>query len=192
MRYDEVELVETVLHELSHNHLFVPGRVQFNESFATWVGRNASIQFFCRRPGGGTDTVWCNRATDRWTDEMSFSVFIDGLVEELQAVYGDSARSYDHKLAARDSVFEAAKERFRTDIRPGFRSLTFGSFLTTPLNNATLLSRMRYYHRLPDFHALLEEHGGSLQDAIETLRLGAEAGGDPFDLLPSDTFRGAL
>ncbi|MDH3224622.1 MAG: aminopeptidase [Gemmatimonadota bacterium] len=192
MRYDEVELVETVLHELSHNHLFVPGRVQFNESFATWVGRNASMAFFCGRPGGGTDTVWCKRATDRWADEMRFSVFIDGLVEELQAVYGDSTRSYDDKLAARDSVFGAARNRFRTEVQPGFRSLTFGSFLTTPLNNATLLSRMRYYHRLPDFQALLEDHGGSLQDAIETLRLGAEGGGDPFDLLPTDPSPGAL
>ncbi|NNF26002.1 MAG: hypothetical protein HKO53_18205 [Gemmatimonadetes bacterium] len=184
MRYDEVELVETVLHELSHNHLFVPGRVRFNESFASWVGRNASIRFFCEREGGGPDTVWCGRAKDRWDDEMRFSVFIDALVEELQTVYADSTLSYDDKLVTRERVFEDAKVRFEGDVQPGFKSLTFAGFVRTPLNNATLLSRMRYYHRLPDFNALLERHGGSLQAAIEVLRRGAESGGDPFDLLP--------
>ena len=159
MRYDEVELVETVLHELSHNHLFVPGRVRFNESFASWVGRNASIQFFCERQGGGPDTVWCTRAQDRWDDEMRFSVFIDGLVEGLQEIYGDSTRTYEDKLKARDEIFEEAKARFQRDVQPGFKSLTFASFISTPLNNATLLSRMRYYHRLPDFDRHLERHG---------------------------------
>jgi len=192
MRYDEVELVETVLHELSHNHLFVPGQVGFNESFATWVGRNASLRFFCNREGGGSDTVWCNRARDRWADEMRFSIFVDGLVDELQAVYGDAARSYDNKLAARDSVFAAARTRFEQQVQPALRSLTFGSFLTTPLNNATLLSRMRYYHRLPDFDALLAEHGGSLEAAIRALVEGTQDGGDPFDLLPGGDLSGAL
>ena len=184
MRYDEVELVETVLHELSHNHLFVPGHVRFNESFATWVGRNASIRFFCDRQGGGPDTVWCNRSKDRWSDEMRFSVFIDGLVAELQAVYGDSALSYDEKITGRDRIFADALVRFERDVQPEFRSLTFAGFSRTPLNNATLLSRMRYYHRLPDFHALLERQGGSLEQAIEVLRRGAESADDPFELLP--------
>ena len=42
LRADEVDVVETVLHELSHNHLFVSGQVRFNESFANFVGRVAA------------------------------------------------------------------------------------------------------------------------------------------------------
>ena len=149
VRYDEVELVTTILHELSHNHLFVPGQVRFNESFATWVGSTGAIEFFCTRPGGGPDTVWCNRARDRWRDTMRFSVFIDGLVEDLEAVYGDSLATGGDKIAARETVFERHLERFRDEVQPGFLSFTFAGFASLPLNNATLLSRMRYYHRLP-------------------------------------------
>ena len=43
---------------------------------------------------------------------------------------------------------------------------------------------MRYYHRLPDFQSLLEEHDGSLPDAVETLRTGVKTAEDPFSLLP--------
>ena len=39
-----------------------------------------------------------------------------------------------------------------TPRRAGFRQ--------TPLNNATLRSRIRYYHRLPDFATFLEARGG--------------------------------
>jgi len=185
VRYDEVELVATILHELSHNHLFVPGQVRFNESFATWVGRTGAVEFFCTRPGGGTDTVWCNRARDRWHDVKVFSRFMDGLVEDLEAVYGDSATTREDKIARRRTVFDRHQRRFREEVRPRLLAFTFSSFESLPLNNATLLSRMRYYHRLPDFDAHLAATGGSLAAAIEVIRTGIETGDDPFGLLPS-------
>ena len=185
LRYDEVELVTTIIHELSHNHLFVPGHVRFNESYATWVGRTGSIEFFCSRPGGGPDTVWCNRARDRWRDTMRFSVFLDGLVGDLDALYADTLATSDDKIAQREAVFERHLDRFRDEVQPGFASLSFAGFSSLPLNNATLLSRMRYYHRLPDFQSLLEAHGGSLADAVEVLRTGVKTAEDPFSLLPA-------
>ncbi len=185
VRYDEVELIATIIHELSHNHLFVPGRVRFNESFATWVGRTGAIEFFCTRPGGGPDTVWCNRARDRWHDVLLFSGFIDGLVEELEVVYGDSAATSEDRIARRQVVFERHQRLLREEIRPRLRSLTFAGFDARPLNNAILLSRMRYYHRLPDFDAHLERSGGALHAAIEALRTGTGTVEDPFDLLPA-------
>jgi len=188
VRYDEVELVATILHELSHNHLFVPGHVRFNESFATWVGRTGAAQFFCTRPGGGPDTVWCNRARDRWRDVQRFSVFIDGVVEELEGVYGDTATTVAEKLGRREAVFARHMRRFREEVGPHLRALTFSGFDTTPLNNATLLSRMRYYHRLPAFEAHMGRSGGSLREAIKDLRSRISTVADPFELLPSRSF----
>ena len=184
LRYDEVELVATIIHELSHNHLFVPGQVRFNESFATWVGRTGAIEFFCTRPGGGGDTVWCNRARDRWHDVRLFSTFVDGLVTELESVYGDSVTTREDKIARRQAIFDRHRERFRAEVRPRLLALTFASFESLPLNNATLLSRMRYYHRLPDFGAHLERSAGSLKQAIRELQAGVDTAADPFELLP--------
>lgn len=183
VRHDEVELVSTILHELSHNHLYLPGRTRFNESFATWVGRTGAIEFFCSRDGGGDDTVWCGRARDRWQDAMRFSVFLDELVAELERVYGDSAASRSGKLARRDAVLARRKAQFRDDVQPQLRSLTFAGFLALPLNNATLLSRMRYYHRLPDFQAFLERRGSSVAAAVAAVAEEAKAAADPFDVL---------
>ncbi len=183
LRYDEVELVTTIVHELSHNHLYLPGKSRFNESFATWVGRVGAIEFFCTRDGGGPDTVWCGRARDRWQDAMLFSAFVDELVIDLRRVYRDSASSAQDKLARRDAVFERHRDRFRADVQPRLRSLSFGGFLALPLNNATLLSRMRYYHRLPDFQQFLDRRGGSLAVAVAAIAGDAAEADDPFALL---------
>ena len=184
LRYDNVGLVETILHEISHQHLFVPGNGRFNESFATWVGNAAAIRFFCEREGGGPDSVWCNRARERWKDAMRFSVFLDGMVDDLTALYADGTLDTPAILRGREEVFARSLEEFRTTVQPGFLASTYGTFLTTPLNNATLLSRMLYYHRLPDFQALQEAHGGDLRSAVESLRAAADGGRNPFDALP--------
>ena len=183
LRLDEVDLVETVLHELSHNHLFVKGQVRFNESFATFVGRAGAIEFFCNRQGGGGDTVKCLRAQARWRDHQRFEGFIEGLIEELQVVYQDTTLAYDTKLAERERIFGASIETFENEVQPTFEASTYQSFLAIPLNNATLLTRIRYHHRLRDFQALMEREG-NLRRAVQYLKDGVDGVDDPFDLLP--------
>jgi predicted aminopeptidase len=183
LRYDHVQLVTSVLHELSHNHLFVSGRVQFNESFATFVGQVGAVEFFCRRDGGGPDTAWCRRAQASWRDAQRFGRFMDALVNELQTIYADPDLTLGEKLARRDEVFEDFRNRFVRDVQPTFEAATYGGFLATPLNNATLLSRMLYYHRLADFDRTYVEHGEDLRATVDYLARGVDGVDDPFDLL---------
>jgi predicted aminopeptidase len=184
LRTDDVEVVQTVLHELAHQYLFVPGQVGFNEAFANFVGRVAAIQFFCTREGGGPDTVKCLRAQERWRDFQRFSVFMDAFTAEIEGLYSDPALSFEDKVVRREPIFANALARFENEVMPTFESITFSSFLSTPLNNATLMGRIRYYNRLPDFQALLEEHEGDLTSAMEELRDGLPGVEDPWDLLP--------
>ncbi|MEZ4416232.1 MAG: aminopeptidase [Gemmatimonadota bacterium] len=184
-RADEVSLVETVLHELSHNHLFVPGQVTFNESFAQFVGNVGAMRFFCTRPGGGADTVWCRRAQARWRDEIRFSQFIDGLVAELETLYGRTDLSEAEKLSGREAVFQRHRERFASEVQPTFEAGRYQSFLDQPLNNATLLGRMRYYHRLGDFDQLWRGMDQDLPGVLRALRAQAATVADPWELLPT-------
>lgn len=185
LRTDEVEVVSTVLHELAHQHLFVPGHVGFNESFATFVGRVGAVRFFCTREGSGPDSVKCQRAVARWRDFQRFSVYLDGFVEDLERIYDDASLSFDDKVAGRETVFAAALARFDREVLPELESFTFGGFRNAPLNNATLLSRIRYYNRLPAFDAFLATHGGDLVAALDDLKARADTVEDPFDLLPA-------
>ena len=185
LRTDDIEVVTTVIHELAHQYLFVPGQVAFNESFATFVGSAGAIRFFCTREGGGPDTVKCARAQARWRDRQRFSAYLDELVAELEVVYGDDALSSEEKVERREQVFADALDRFDENLTPTFESLTFVGFRRDPLNNATLLSRIRYYNRLGDFDRLLGEHGGDLIAVLGYFRERAPDTDDAFTLLPN-------
>ncbi|MGD2122214.1 MAG: aminopeptidase [Gemmatimonadota bacterium] len=192
LRYDEVDLVETILHELSHNHLFVPGQVRFNESFATFVGRVGAIRFFCGPEGTPQNRPECQKAQERWEDYQAFSRFLDEFIVELRAVYSDPGLSTEEKVAGRKALFQDFQERYRPPRQaPEDQALgeeaspLIRGFLGRPLNNAILLARMRYFHRLPDFQLLLDRHDGDLAAAVDTLVRGAKDVEDPFDLLPS-------
>ena len=72
----------------------------------------------------------------------------------------------------------------KTEIRPTLEAYTAWGFVEEPLNNSTLLGQMLYYHRLPDFEALLERNGGELRGALDAIANGVPGLSDPFELLP--------
>lgn len=191
LRQDEIGVVQTLLHEVSHAHLWVAGSVSFNESFATFVGDAGAAAFFCA-DSGELETVRCTRARQRWSDAMKFSVFLDGLVAELERVYDDAALTREERLSARERIFAEALARFTAEVQPTFEASTYAGFIDTPLNNATLLARMRYYHRLPDFQALLDDHDGDLGAAVAWIASRTPELGDPFDVLPRSSPAAAI
>jgi predicted aminopeptidase len=187
LRLDEVGLVETVLHELAHNHLFIPGQGRFNESYATFVGNVAAVEFFCGREGGGPDTVKCGRARDRWEDAQHVSRFLDGLEAGVREIYRRTDLSTEEILAARERIYLEAQADFRDRVQPGLRAGGYDTFAREPLNNATLLARSLYYHRLPEFDALWKAWPGDFAGLMDWLREHAPGQGDPFDLLDGVT-----
>jgi predicted aminopeptidase len=184
LRYDDVELVETVLHELSHNHLWVPSRVNFNESYATFVGRVGAIRFFCGPGERPSVPEKCEMARTRWDQYRAFSTFLDRFVEELTAIYDRTDLTTAEKVAERETLRESTAAEYTQRTSEAENLGMILRFLDAPLNNAILMSRIRYYHRLEGFQALLDQHQGDLSAAIETLRAGASQTEDPFTLLP--------
>lgn len=187
LRYDAVGLVETVIHELTHNTLYLAGHTTFNESYAGFVGAQGAIAFFCGEPDH-RDPRSCELARDRWADDVRFSTFVDALAAELEALYAREELPRQEKLRRRDEVFAAARRRFQDEVQPSLAASRFDGFLQTPLNNATLLARIRYYHRLTDFDATLSEGKGDLRGIVERIARAARAlakkDGDPFHALP--------
>ncbi|TVP73947.1 MAG: hypothetical protein EA352_11390 [Gemmatimonadales bacterium] len=194
LRQDETGVVETVLHELAHNHLFIPGQGRFNESYATFAGHAAAITFFCTRPGGGPDTRWCLRARDRWADQRTVARFLVELEEELREGYtdlrearrehGDEARAAADLDAFRSRTFGGARERFASEVQPTLRAGGWATLGSEELDNARILSLTLYMHRLDDFHRLwMEEFGGDLARALAALREEAPRHENPLDAI---------
>jgi predicted aminopeptidase len=176
LRYDSVSLAGTVIHELVHNTIYLSGQAAFNESFAEFVGGRGAVDFFCGRYGERSQL--CARARAAWGDELRFGAFLDSLVGELETIYGDSARTRERKLELREEAFRRARARFAREVEPRLEVLSYRSFMEQPLNNATLMSRRLYYHRLDLFERVHRVLGGSLAHTVGCIAEAAEADSD--------------
>jgi predicted aminopeptidase len=179
LRYDDVSLVNTVIHELLHNTVFIPGRVSFNESFASFVGERGAIEFFCNRDG--EESSHCRSARDSWSDSMLYGAFLSSLVAELQAVYGDDDIDFDTKMVLREQIFARSRTRFTDEIEPALRTGAYRAFLRRPLNNATLIGTRLYYDRLAVFEAVYQHMDGDFNSALHAIIAAARSNpGEPY------------
>jgi predicted aminopeptidase len=182
LRYDDVGLVSTVIHELTHNTLFIPGRVSFNESFATFVGDRGAISFFCSRDGPAGKP--CLQATDEWHDNILFGQYLADVIAELEGVYDQEELSAGERVAARDAVFGRAADRYASDYAPRFRTARYRGLGRARLDNARILAWRLYYDRLHLFDAVFHRAGGDLPAAVRQIAAAARANPhDPFAAL---------
>lgn len=173
LRYDSVSLGNTVIHEVTHNTVYVPGQAMWNESFATFVGGRGAIDFFCGRYG--PESPYCRDATQEWQDQLVFGAFLSEIVQQLEAVYARRDLTAAEKVERREAVFQRARDDFRQRVRPRLKVATFETFDRSPLNNATLISRRLYYGRLELFEAVYQSRGRDLPRTIAEVVAAAKA-----------------
>ncbi len=166
VKADSVTLVNTIIHELLHNTFFAKGRVSFNESFATFVGGRGAEAFFRARG----DSLLLKRAEEDWQDDLLLGAFWQRVASEIDSVFAalpDSATTA--RIAARDVVYAAARQRLVDSIGPQLHGYPPGWTSRVALNNAVLLSRRVYAEDLAGFDAVFEENGRDLKRAIEVI-----------------------
>jgi len=95
----------------------------------------------------------------------------------------DGTTGLDNLLLARERIYREAHQEFTEVIQPSLRRGGYEYLGREPLNNATLLSRSLYFHRLPDFDALLHSSGGDFRALMLWIRDEAPRRADPFAIL---------
>jgi predicted aminopeptidase len=182
LRYGEVSLASTVIHELLHNTIYVPSQISFNESFANFVGDRGAVVFFCNR--NGEDSTQCAQARNAWSDNLVFGEFLSRLIDDLETLYARPELSAAQRIRLREEVFNAARLRFQNDALPRLRTNAFRDFTSEPLNNATLIATRLYYDRLHLFEQAFLRHNQDFQATIDWIAdLARKNSSDPFGAL---------
>jgi predicted aminopeptidase len=171
LRYDRERLADTIIHELLHSTIYVPGQAAFNESFAMFVGHRGAERFFLRREEPGSAT----RVAARWADALSFSRLLAAAIVRLDAAYAGGVDS-----ARRDALFaaiqaDAAHQQWLTD--------EYAGFARRPLNNAVILHDRLYADRLGLFEDAYARHDGDLTATIAWIRQTVDGKPDAFAAL---------
>jgi len=157
LRDDASRLAETVIHELTHNTLYVPGQAAFNESFATFVGLRGAELFFVQR----AEAARATRVTARAVDAQTFATFLDGAIARLDAAYRQGIDEPTRQALFTALQRDAAQQHWITD--------DYAGFWRSPLNNAVIVQDRLYADRLDVFDALFTARGGDLRGVIRAV-----------------------
>ena len=172
LRYDDVALASTVIHEITHNTIYIPGQGRFNESLANFVGDVGAMELFCRVDGEAAPR--CLRARDAWADNILFGDAVHDLIGRLERLYAREDLDSEQKVERRDAVIETWRADYERDVVPRLRT-GFRTFHRAPINNATLIGLRMYYDRLALFDDAYRALGSDLRNAFEAIVDAAEA-----------------
>jgi predicted aminopeptidase len=184
---DSVELVNTVIHELTHNTFYAPGSADYNESFASFVGSRGAASFF--RSYGMAEAA--AQAELRWEDQKVLGRFWRSVGDQLDSAFARHPDDRAARLAARDTVYGAARERLRGEVVPQLRTVSAAYADRVPLNNAFLLAQLVYGSELELFDRLWRSEGHDLRRSIRVLiEIARSRPEDPFGALRDRVSRG--
>jgi predicted aminopeptidase len=175
LRRDSLDLVNTVIHELTHNTFYAPSSVAFNESFASFVGSRGAAAFF--RAHG--QPMAAARVDAGWEDEKILGSFWAALTHTLDSAYKAHPNDRAARLAARDAVYQRARRVLVSEVAPRLATVSPRYAERVPLDNASLLARRVYARNLDLFDAVYARQGRNLRHAI--VRIIALAKSNPKD-----------
>ncbi len=177
MRYDSLDLANTVIHEVTHNTFYAPGQAVFNESFATFVGARGAEWFFRSRG----DSVHARLAIDDWEDDKRLGRFWTRLWRELDSAYRSHPEDREARLAARDTIYGRARHVLVDSIGPRLRRIDPRALPRVQLDNAALLARRIYLTDLDAFDRVYEAEERDLKRAIDrVIALAKRREDDPY------------
>lgn len=186
LRHDDINIVNTVIHESLHRTYWLPGQVPFNESFANFVGTVGAINFYKdKQLACAINDTQCSESAqkmialsnDAQEREYQFADLINELYEKLNSLYRSKV-SKEEKLKQRVEIFEHLMQPIRQRY-PQIKILK-------NVNNAEIMQLKIYLSHLHDFQALYQRCNNSLDLMLEKLtklRETLKKDEDPFMLL---------
>lgn len=149
MRWSDLDLVSTMIHELAHQRLYVKGDSAFNESFATAVAEIGIGRWLATR--GESDRLAAH--DERMRLRRSMMALVTPARDKLAALY-EKEIDTQTKRAGKAAILNqlSADAQALVDAT----DLQVGNWLAAPLNNARLVSLNLYEGRLNAFGIIAE------------------------------------
>ena len=159
LRYSAIDLADVLIHELTHATLWIEGDADFNESLATFVGREGAKRWVVHHFEAGADSL---AATERRRqDRTTYRTLMYSLATRLDSVYGLSLAK-DEKLASKAELIAEVRARAEAT---SWKTEAYRAPESWTINNATL-ALFRTYNRNSDLFDRVLENAGNLKAAL--------------------------
>ena len=177
LSWSEADLADTVLHEMTHATLWVRGSVDFNESFANFVGEVASMKYLADRHG--LDSAAVQVAVHQRHDREVWRTVLHGMYQDLDALYASPTLSLAEKLDQKQVLVGQLPIRVQeAPFREPDRYLAAAR--EGVWNNARFIGFMTYNTHTRWVEVLLEQEKDDLARFIERVGEITRRHRDPF------------
>lgn len=167
MRWDDIDLVAVLFHELAHQVVYVKDDSAFNESFATAV-EEIGVKLWLE--SRGEEEKMADYIAGRELQQSLLGI-VAAARSVLEKVYASDIDVDDKRVLKRERLKMLAEDVAAEMQRNGGEG---SGWLTGTLNNARLISTTLYEGRLPSFRALYIRCEKNLQCFYaEAKKLGA-------------------
>ena len=179
IKFDDISIVDTVIHEILHNTIWVKSNVPFNETLANFVGARGVEAFFAQKYDANHVLVEQSRA--RWKEELEYARFLSETVDELKALYAGMAKA---EIVAKRKELLVRRKAAWDAAHPGigrYRGIIEG------MNNAVIMAHQVYLTEpwlFEELYSLSEQKLPIFIERIKQLPERMEKKGDqPYDAL---------
>lgn len=164
LRWSEADLAETILHELAHATLWIPGSAMFNETFANVVGETAGRQYMIATHGADSPAI--RAMDDDAHDGELWRSLLQQVYADLDAVYTDATLDDAQKLEKKQAILASLPDRVSA---AGFRHPAgyLVAARSGPWNNARLLQYRTYDDHGDWFRVVLDRNHGDVRAFID-------------------------
>lgn len=174
-------LVDTVIHELAHNTVYAPNQSNFNETLATFIGREGARRYLARLGDAGAAQIASAEAY--YADSAAVTTWYDALYAGLRDYYARTDLTADEKIAGRGEIFASYAAKFASEVQPTLQVPARYDYLRAiPVNNAWILLNRRYNYDLSVMQDVYDAGGQDFGALLDRLRTAAKAN-DPWAAL---------
>ncbi|MCX7787183.1 MAG: aminopeptidase [Spirochaetes bacterium] len=177
------QLAELIIHEQAHATLYVKGQSQFNEEFATFVGREGARLYIRLRFGESSPEYATLEAWEK--DQKTFLQEVQQLIRILEDLYA-TPLTREEKLRRKAILIQEFQQKFLASYEQLFQTESFKGFSKLPVNNAYLYLYRLYYPENQFFQRLYLDLEKDLPRLLQVTKRIKGKKGDPYTLIEEE------
>lgn len=134
LQYSEDEIAELIFHESSHATLYIKGASQFNEEFATFIGKKATHIYL--ETLYGKDSPLIKKRIEQEHDHKLFIQFLQATARQLESIYNNPDLTKAEKLSAKQKIIDQRANEYETTVAQLFLNPNYRKLNIRSINNA--------------------------------------------------------
>ncbi len=168
LRYKDHDLVNTIIHEITHTTIYIKNNSDFNERLAVFIGNKGAEMFY--KELEGPDSTTLKLIAEENEDDRLFSEFISKELTDLEKWYLENPDSALKNEDARSARLNVIHDHFEKDLAPRLKTTVYAKFTKEKMNNARMGLYKTYMQNLNDFEDAYKRHGSDLLKFIDAVK----------------------